>query len=65
MVPFSLLWGFFAIIWEIIAIFIVFSPAREGDDFSLVAMIFPLLFGLLFVLVGLYIIFGRFLVDAR
>jgi hypothetical protein len=46
LVPFSLLWGGFAIFWEI-------EATRAGFYFGSV-------FGLAFVCIGLYFIFGRF-----
>ena len=58
MIPFSLLWGGFAIFWEIMALSI---PHKEAGPVSIV---FPL-FGIPFVLAGLYMIFGRFIYDAK
>ena len=58
MIPFSLLWGGFAIFWEISALSIPMDKAGA------IGIIFPL-FGIPFVLVGLYMIFGRFIYDAK
>ncbi|OIO70179.1 MAG: hypothetical protein AUJ57_08525 [Zetaproteobacteria bacterium CG1_02_53_45] len=52
MIPFSLIWGGFALMWEYEVI--------SGDAPWLLA-----LFGLPFVIVGLYLIAGRFFYDAK
>ena len=64
MIPFSLMWGGFAIFWEIMALGIGAHTrhANVGPG-ALVSYIFPL-WGIPFVLIGLYMIFGRFFYDA-
>lgn len=55
LVPFSIIWGGFAFFWESLALSRI--PKNAPGD---LVIIFPL-FGLIFVVVGLYFIFGRFL----
>ncbi len=57
-IPFSLLWCGFAIFWETMAILM------NVNDIGIIGIIFPI-FGLPFVLVGLYLVFGRFFYDAK
>jgi len=52
MIPFSLIWGGFSIFWEVEVLSLKHSPT---------VMKF---FGIPFLLVGVYIVIGRFLVDA-
>lgn len=52
MIPFSILWCGFAVFWLTMAV-------------NLGAPIFFMLFGAVFVLVGLYFVFGRFLFKRR
>jgi hypothetical protein len=57
LVPFSLLWGGFAIFWEL-SVLSEFFHTHEGK--SAMPIIFPL-FGIPFVIIGFYFIFGRFI----
>ena len=61
MIPFSLLWGGFAIVWEIMAVAMIHKAEKVPDGF---VYLFPL-FGIPFVAIGLYMIFGRFIYDSK
>jgi hypothetical protein len=59
-IPFSLMWGGFAIFWETMAL----TMTHHGKNSPLfIQILFPL-WGIPFVAIGLYMIFGRFFVDA-
>lgn len=59
LVPFSLLWGGFAIFWEAMAVMQAYVDGKFNPE------LFPMiLFGIPFVLLGLYFMFGRLLVKA-
>lgn len=58
MIPFSFMWGGFALFWEITVLIEFFK-----DD-SNTPIIFPL-FGIPFVLLGIYFIAGRFWADSK
>jgi hypothetical protein len=60
MVPFSLMWGGFAIFWEYSVLHMPTRPPKPESDPSM----FMALWGIPFVLIGLYIIVGRFFFDA-
>jgi hypothetical protein len=52
MIPFSLMWGGFALFWE-------------AEVIKMKAPLFMKLWGIPFVLMGSFLIFGRFIYDAR
>src|SRR5688572_9125120 len=58
LIPFSLLWCGFALFWEVMALT---ATSKQAGP---IGYVFPL-FGIPFVLVGLYLVIGRFMVDAR
>ena len=59
MVPFSLMWGGFAIVWEagVLGYWGTGSRGNEGPGFFV-------LWGIPFIVIGQYMIWGRFLYDA-
>jgi hypothetical protein len=63
LVPFSLMWGGFAIFWEFM---VTFGMSHKGSENAplMIRIMFPL-WGIPFVIAGLYLIFGRFLFDAK
>lgn len=63
MIPFSLVWGGFALFWEYSVLFGLEPSGRPSTSAS-AAPIFMKLWGVPFVLVGLYLIVGRFFFDA-
>lgn len=58
-VPFSLLWGGFTIFWEASALGYWGNGAQRGGP-----SLFMVIWGIPFVVIGQYIIWGRFLYDA-
>jgi hypothetical protein len=64
LIPFSLMWGGFAIFWEIMALGMAFGVHSAVRGPSAFIYIFPL-WGIPFVVVGLYLMVGRFFVDAK
>ncbi len=57
LLPFALIWTGFSLFWEVMALASVFS-----DGFDPFTLCFPL-FGVPFVLIGVYLLFGRFVMD--
>ncbi len=66
-IPFSLVWCGFVFVWEAMALGIGLEGKAHAhgptSPFSWVALIFPL-WGIPFILMGLYMLVGRFFVDA-
>jgi hypothetical protein len=60
LVPFSLICGGFAIVWEIVVIGSLFSHRSHVGQ-----SVFMILWGIPFVVIGQYMIWGRFLRAAR
>jgi hypothetical protein len=65
LVPFSLLWGGFSMFWEGGVVYAFVTELRRGN--SVAAFVLPLflVIGAVFVAMGQYIIWGRFVFDAR
>jgi hypothetical protein len=60
-IPFSIVWGGFALFWETM---VLTSLVRARGAAGVIGVVFAL-FGIPFVLVGLHMMFGRFVLDAR
>ena len=63
LVPFSLMWGGFAIFWELGVLGISFMASNSSSNNN--PPIFFALFGIPFVIIGLYFIFGRFIYKRK
>lgn len=61
LIPFSLVWGGFALFWEAGVLGLVHLDSRHPANHP---PLFMAVFGIPFVLIGLYMIFGRFFYDA-
>ncbi len=66
LIPFSLVWGGFAIFWEasVLGLTGLGHPRTAHSGHNAGAPLFMALWGIPFVVVGLYMIFGRFFIDA-
>jgi hypothetical protein len=62
MIPFSLMWGGFALFWEAGVLGLV--HLNTNNHVANKPPLFMVLWGIPFVLIGLYMIFGRFFYDA-
>lgn len=64
LIPFSLVWGGFALFWTAMVILSAFGALGASGAESFKATLIPfLLVGILFSIIGLFFIFGRFAVD--
>ncbi len=64
LIPFSLLWGGFTLFWEATAAGVWGPAASRAGATSFGAPLFMLLWGIPFVLIGQFLIWGRFLYAA-
>jgi hypothetical protein len=56
MIPFSIVWGGISVTWEVLAI-IQFINKLDANSF------FFMVFGFPFTIIGLYMLFGRYITD--